>query len=252
MANKNPTRPVIITPAQAAGILNHFDNLSPVAPAAGILGVLPGLSQQNGGLAAPFGAVGIGNPPNLLDPFVNPGPPSLPQGAASGLLQQPLSDTVNQPPMSFGPSTKACIFDARVRGNNLPITHPNTPGAYGVPETTGSGLLDRGQWAPPELTDIQKNQYMAQFRNQLVGEVPDGKGGYRQVFQGMSDNIGADLRSQGKTIADLENANPNQVLVELAGQGDMDIVPGFRVRGVPVGVPCPTPGPAPVAKSRAR
>ena len=84
---------------------------------------------------------------------------------------------------------------------------------YGVPETPGTAAIDRSQWLPPgsEVTAVQANAYINQFRSQISGYVPNGHGGYTQVFSGVSDNMGP-----ASGVSKLETTYPGRVDVARA------------------------------------
>ena len=147
--------------------------------------------------------------------------------------QPPARPTTPQAPMKDCPPTNAHgIY------NNIPTSpHPNKPGAFGVPETPGTAAIDRSQWLPSgsNMTGAQANAYIKKFRSQISGYVPNGQGGYTQVFNGVSDNIGP-----ASGVANLTAKYPGRVLFELPGGKDLGNVNNMRFR-VPSKMPCPHP-----------
>lgn len=134
--------------------------------------------------------------------------------------------------------TIICTVNAHGVANNLPTRAPNRPGAYGVPETQGTAAIDRSQWLPPggsTWTSAQQNAYVAQYRSQISGYVPNGNGGYAQVFNSVSDNMGP-----ASGVALLVQRYPNRVLFELPGGQDLGNVNGMQFQ-VPSAIGCPHP-----------
>ncbi len=143
------------------------------------------------------------------------------------------------PPTPQTPKMKDCPpTNAHGVQNNLPTRAPNQAGAYGVPETPGTAAIDRSQWLPPgssNWTSAQANAYINQYRSQISGYVPNGSGGYTQVFNGVSDNMGP-----ASGVANLITKYPSRVLFELPGGKDLGNVNNMRFR-VPSKMPCPHP-----------
>lgn len=106
-----------------------------------------------------------------------------------------------------------------------------------MPETPGTGAIDRAQWLPAgsKMTIAQANAYINQYRSQISGYVPNGSGGYTQVFNGVSDNMGP-----ASGVANLIAKYPSRVLFELPGGKDLGNVNNMRFR-VPSKMPCPHP-----------
>jgi len=131
--------------------------------------------------------------------------------------------------------TKNCIVNAHGIYNNLPTIHPNRKGAYGVPETQGTAAIDRSQFLPPgsSMTGQQANAYVNKYRSQISGYVPNGNGGYTQVFKGVSDNMGP-----ASGVGTLTNRYPGRVLIELPGGRNLGNVNGALIK-VPSAMPCP-------------
>jgi len=133
---------------------------------------------------------------------------------------------------------QTCTVDAHGVANDLPTRAPNRPGAYGVPETPGTAAIDRSQFLPPGSSNwsaAQQNAYIADYRNEISGSVPNGQGGYTQVFNGVSDNMGP---TSG--VQHLENTYPGRVLFELPGGRDLGNVNGMQFN-VPSAMTCPHP-----------
>ncbi|MFZ0856657.1 MAG: RHS repeat-associated core domain-containing protein [Candidatus Acidiferrales bacterium] len=131
--------------------------------------------------------------------------------------------------------TKNCIVNAHGVYNNIPTIHPDKKGAYGVPETNGTAAVDRSQFVPPgsNMTGAQANNYIKQYRSQISGYIPNGNGGYTQVFNGVSDNIGP-----GSSVTTLTSRYPGRVLVELPGGPNLGNINGMLIK-VPSAMPCP-------------
>ncbi|TAL04486.1 MAG: hypothetical protein EPO08_01235 [Rhodospirillaceae bacterium] len=158
----------------------------------------------------------------------------------AGAPEYQVSDaSTTQPAHSdSNPLLRICTVDAHGVVNNLPTRDPTRPGAYKVPETPGTGVIDREQFLPPGANSWsapQRNAYLNQYRNQISGYVPNGQGGYTQVFNGVSDNIGG-LANRTK----LENTYPGRVLFELPGGQNYEEVPGMQFR-LPWAMGCPRP-----------
>ncbi len=133
---------------------------------------------------------------------------------------------------------KTCTTNAHGVENNLPTRAPNRAGAYGVPETPGTAAIDRSQWLPPgssSWTSAQANAYINQYRTQISGYIPNGNGGYIQVFNGVSDNMGP-----ASGVAALIQRYPGRVLFELPGGQDLGNVNGMQFQ-VPSTMTCPNP-----------
>lgn len=133
---------------------------------------------------------------------------------------------------------KTCTTNAHGVENNLPTRAPNRAGAYGVPETPGTAAIDRSQWLPPgssSWTSAQANAYINQYRTQISGYIPNGNGGYIQVFNGVSDNMGP-----ASGVAALIQRYPGRVLFELPGGQDLGNVNGMQFQ-VPSAMTCPNP-----------
>ena len=222
----NRPKAVAFPPTLIPHVLDYFDRIN-----------RPMLPMGLGG----FGGGGQG-------PFALPQSPavdgSLPQAVISGQAgdTQPGAaipqDILNQKPLSLVPdATHTCTVDARVVGNHLPTTRPNVIGAYQVPEAAGTGVVDRSQWAPQNLTGDQQNAYIGQFRNQVSAWAPDGKGGFTPIFNGISDNMGG----KPGEIPNLEAKNLGRVLIELPGSADRGTINGVQLRNLPGKVPCPAP-----------
>jgi hypothetical protein len=136
------------------------------------------------------------------------------------------------------PQSQTCTVNAHGVENNLPTRAPNRKGAYGVPETPGTAVIDRSQWLPPgssSWTPAQDNAYINNYRLRISGYVPNGSGGYVQVFNGVSDNMGP-----ASSVTLLENAYPHRVLFELPGGQDLGNVNGMRFH-IPPAMGCPHP-----------
>ena len=155
------------------------------------------------------------------------------------------SDTHAQSqPLARWPTTapnnqmQTCTVNAHGVENNLPTRAPNQNGAYGVPETPGTAAIDRSQWLPPgssNWTPGQENAYINQYRNQISGYIPNGSGGYIQVFNGVSDNMGP-----ASSVTLLENDYPGRVLFELPGGQDLGNINGMQFQ-IPSSMSCPHP-----------
>ena len=172
------------------------------------------------------------------------GPPG-PVGLLSFAGQRPATLLVasRRPPQ--GPQPEAppdgqvvCTVDGYGVHNDIPTRAPTRPGAYGVPETRGTGAIDRDQFLPPgseAWPGWKKNAYLDAFRKGISGYVPDGRGGYRQVFDGVSDNIGGPA-----DVVHLKEKHPGRVLFKLPGGAEFGAVNGMLFR-VPAGLGCPRP-----------
>jgi len=218
----NQPKAVAFPPTLIPHVLDYFDRINrPMLP----LG-LGGLgSSGQGQFALPQITPAYGVPQAVMNGQAGDTQP----GAA---IPQ---DMLNQKPLSLVPdTTHTCTVDARVVGNHLPTTRPNGIGAYGVPETAGSGVVDRSQWAPQNLTGDQQNAYIGQFRDQVSAWAPDGKGGFTPVFKGISDSKPGD-------IPKLEAKNAGRILIELPGSADRGTMNGVQLRNLPGNVPCPVP-----------
>lgn len=171
-----------------------------------------------------------GQPNQTNTVTVNAGPDPV---SAAALILIPIPTTLSAPSNPM----KTCTSNAHGVYNNLPTTHPNQPGAYGVPETPGTAAIDRSQWLPPgsNMTGVQANTYINQYRSQISGYVPNGQGGYTQVFNGVSDNIGPP-----SSATFLENTYPGRVLFELPGGPNLGNVNGMQFQ-IPSAMSCPNP-----------
>ena len=152
---------------------------------------------------------------------------------AAGIQAGNTPQTPQTPKMKDCPPTNAHGVQ-----NNLPTRAPNRPGSYGVPETPGTSAIDRSQWLPSgssNWTSAQANAYINQYRSQISGYVPNGNGGYTQVFNGVSDNMGP-----ASGVANLTAKYPGRVLFELPGGKDLGNMNNMRFR-VPSKMPCPHP-----------
>lgn len=155
--------------------------------------------------------------------------------AGSSVLAASNASLKPQQPHNQAPKMKDCPpTNAHGVRNNLPTRAPNRDGAYGVPETPGTAAIDRSQWLPSgsNMTGAQANAYISQYSNQISGYVPNGNGGYTQVFNGVSDNINA------SGVSKLLSRYPGRVLFELPGGKDLGNVNNMRFR-VPSKMPCP-------------
>lgn len=133
---------------------------------------------------------------------------------------------------------QTCTVNAHGVENDLPTRAPNQIGAYGVPETPGTAAIDRSQWLPSgssNWTPGQENAYINQYRNQISGYIPNGSGGYIQVFNGVSDNMGP-----ASSVTLLENDYPGRVLFELPGGQDLGNINGMQFQ-IPSSMSCPHP-----------
>jgi hypothetical protein len=107
-----------------------------------------------------------------------------------------------------------------------------------VPETPGTAAIDRSQFLPAgssSWSSARANAYLNQYRTQISGYVPNGSGGYTQVFSGVSDNMGPQ-----SGVDALENAYPGRVLFELPGGSDLGNVNNMQFH-VPAALGCPHP-----------
>ena len=133
---------------------------------------------------------------------------------------------------------KTCTANAHGVENNLPTRAPNQTGAYGVPETQGTAAIDRSQWLPSgssSWTSAQANAYINEYRTQISGYIPNGNGGFVQIFNGVSDNMGP-----ASGVALLQNAYPGRVLFELPGGPNIESVDGMQFK-IPSTMSCPNP-----------
>lgn len=189
-----------------------------------------------GGVAGSMFTIAVDNPAAMFSWST-----SIGMGVTTGTMaaainlkspSTPATPATPQAPMKDCPPTKAHGVQ-----NNLPTRAPNRPGSYGVPETPGTAAIDRAQWLPAgsKMTSAQANAYINQYRSQISGYVPNGSGGYTQVFNGVSDNMGP-----ASGVANLIAKYPSRVLFELPGGKDLGNVNNMRFR-VPSKMPCPHP-----------
>jgi hypothetical protein len=145
--------------------------------------------------------------------------------------------TLQPRPSAPSNQMKTCTSNAHGVENNLPTRAPNQTGAYGAPETPGTAAIDRSQWLPAgsTMTSAQANAYINQYRSQISGYVPNGQGGYTQVFNGVSDNMGP-----ASGVAALLQRYPGRVLFELPGGQDLGNVNGMQFQ-IPSAMSCPNP-----------